>query len=50
MLKSEQRSAQQVYAKGTAEDIVDQHNPEELFGNVANNWSNLAFASKKLPG
>lgn len=50
MLKSEQRSAQQVYAKGTAEDIVDQHDPEELFGNVANNWSNLAFASKKLPG
>jgi hypothetical protein len=30
--------------------VVDQNDPNELFGEVANNWESLAFSEKKLPG
>jgi len=30
--------------------VVDQNDPEDIFGEVAGNWASLAFSEKKLPG
>jgi len=39
-----------VIAGDSISRIVDQKDPEEIFGEAANNWASLAFSEKKLPG
>ena len=49
----EQTSAERnprVVAGDTISQVVDQNNPEDIFGDAAGNWAQLAFSEKKLPG